>query len=113
MREWSSLQGSAHLFSDLQADLGKHMQKFEQTAVRTSLRVPPGLLHPSSLPHAEAPPCTPEDEQSADSQLAQLRQRIEQVCRPVASIVPWTICSFRSFVWQKYHLQHPPLWGLA
>ena len=72
-------QGSAHLYSSLQMDIGKHMQKFEQTALRTSLRVPPGLLHPSSLPLAVNAPCTQEIEQSADAQLAQLRHKIEEV----------------------------------
>ena len=74
------MQGSAHLFSTLQADLTKHMQRFEQAALRDSLNIPPGLLHPSALSSAPAVPCTPEDEQSADAQLAELRHKIKQVC---------------------------------
>ena len=74
------MQGSAHLFSNLQADIGKHMQKFEQTALRTSLRVPAGLVHPSSLPPALDAPHTPEDEVKADAELAELRQKIGEVC---------------------------------
>ena len=73
------MQGSAHLFSTLQADLTQHMQRFEQAALRDSLSVPPGLLHPSALPAAPAVPCTPEDEQRADAQLAELRHKIKQV----------------------------------
>ena len=74
------MQGSAHLFSNLQTDIGKHMQKFEQTALRTSLRVPAGLVHPSALPPALDAPHTPADEAKADAQLAELRQRIAEVC---------------------------------
>lgn len=75
-----AVQGSAHLFSNLQTDIGKHMQKFEQTALRTSLRVPAGLVHPSALPPALDAPHTPADEAKADAQLAELRQRIAEVC---------------------------------
>ena len=75
----AAVQGSAHLFSTLQADLTQHMQRFEQAALRDSLSVPPGLLHPSALPAAPAVPCTPEDEQRADAQLAELRHKIKQV----------------------------------
>ena len=75
-----AVQGSAHLFSNLQADIGQHMQKFEQTALRTSLRAPAGLVHPASLPPALDAPHTPEDEAQADAQLAALRQRIGEVC---------------------------------
>ncbi len=74
------MQGSAHLFSNLQTDIGKHMQKFEQIALRTSLRVPAGLVHPSALPPALDAPHTPADEAKADAQLAELRQRIAEVC---------------------------------
>ncbi len=73
------MQGSAHLFSTLQADLTRHMQRFEQAALRDSLSMPPGLLHPSALPAALAAPCTPEDEQRADAQLAELRHKLKQV----------------------------------
>ena len=75
-----AVQGSAHLFSNLQAEIGKHMQRFEQTALRTSLRVPAGLVHPSSLPPALDVRHTPEDEVTADAQLVELRQRIQEVC---------------------------------
>ena len=81
-----AVQGSAHLFSNLQADIGKHMQKFEQNALRTSLRVPAGLVHPSALPPALDAPHTPEDEAQADAQLAELCQRIAEVCQCARSL---------------------------
>ena len=103
----AAVQGSAHLFSTLQADLTQHMQRFEQAALRDSLSVPPGLLHPSALPSPPAIPHTPEDEQRADAQLAELRHKIKQVrCRCVLSasgLMPALDCC-ECIAWM--HLSH-------
>ena len=91
---WHAVQGSAHLFSNLQTDIGKHMQKFEQAALRTSLRVPAGLVHPSALPPALEALHSPEDEEKADAQLAQLRRKIGEVGCPLHHMC--SLCPERS-----------------
>ncbi|KAK9917003.1 hypothetical protein WJX75_009861 [Coccomyxa subellipsoidea] len=69
----------ARLFLQVQADLGKHLQEFERTALRTSLSVPAGLiLDKAALAEGGRPRFTAEDEQRVDSQLAALRQEIQQ-----------------------------------
>jgi hypothetical protein len=63
----------------VQADLGKHLQEFERTALRTSLSVPAGLILDKAALAEGGPRFTAEDEQRVDSQLAALRQEIQQV----------------------------------
>ncbi|CAL8467265.1 g6801 [Coccomyxa elongata] len=73
------LQGSAHLFRQLQADLAKHMQEFERAALRTSLNIPAGLILNQAALAEDGPRFTAEDEQRVDSQLSKLRQEIQEV----------------------------------
>ncbi|EIE26869.1 hypothetical protein COCSUDRAFT_59376 [Coccomyxa subellipsoidea C-169] len=70
--------GSAHLFRQVQADLGKHLQEFERAGLRTSLSVPAGLILDQAALAEGGPKFTAEDEQRVDGQLATLRQEIQQ-----------------------------------
>ncbi len=84
-------QGSAHLFRQVQADLGKHLQDFERAGLRTSLSVPAGLILDQAALAEGGPKFTAEDEQRVDGQLATLRQEIQQVIerlRTVMTVMP-------------------------